>query len=372
MSAPVRNTAVVTTPAPGVSLTERRELAMFATQQAHQLIDPLLRPGDSLERVLSEVWLAMQKNPELQECTPQSLMESTARILAWGLVIGEGAFLVPFKSKVKTREGDQWETRAQAIRGYQGVVQLIVNAGAARAMQAFCVYQNEIDQGRFKITEGSQPHVHHEPILIKSMRGPLVGAYARAIISQTVPPMVLWMDVEEIDAIRMKSSKSWKTEWVGERNNRKEIPLPLSKIEWYAKKTPILQLGKYLPKTPKLEAVFAQLAREEAELDISDMVEEEPAALAAGAQREAFVEPEAGDLPPAAAAAPAPSKAVAYLMPFGTTIKGKPIGEIATKLLSDWYAWAKEQDKPSQEITDFMAAAEAVMEDRRNEPDPFG
>lgn len=342
MTAPTRNTAVATIEPPAPSMMERaksKELAPFVTTQARALIEPLLRPGDSFDRVLSEIYLAIKKDPKLEECTGDSLLLSTARVLSWGLVIGEGAFLVPFSVKVKGKNGqrDEWQSVAQAIRGYQGVCQMIVNAGGARAIDAKCVYENEIKQGRFKYTEGSRPNIDHEPILIKSQRGPLVGAYAKAKIDQSTT-IYHWMDVEEIDAIRNKSSKSWKKEWVDSPNGRVEQPIPLDKIEWYAKKTPILQIAKVLPKSPKMAAVIAQLEQEEhvIELDAEQWVEETPTA------------------------APA-SEASRYPMPFGSSeSKGKPLSEFT----NDHIAMARVHAQKKGGYDEFLKVSEQFMSER--------
>ena len=89
----------------------------------------------------------------------------------------------------------------------------------------------------------------------------------------------------------------------------------------------------------------------------------------------AALEEEPNDLPPAKPAAPsAPKRSAAYLhpMPFGTSSKGKPLGELSEKVLTEWYKWAQEQTEPSDTVKAFLANAEALLEERRNDPDPFG
>jgi recombinational DNA repair protein RecT len=400
MSAPIRSTAVARrdTPenpyevnnaavgplnAPLLALAEKRELKAFVTEQARAIITPLLRSGDSFERVLSEVWLAIQKNPELADCTSESLLTSTARILSWGLVIGEGAFLAPFNVKVKDKavpNGERWESRAQAIRGYQGVIQLVVNAGAARSIDAKLVYANEIKQGRFKYVEGSVPRIEHEPILIKAERGECVGAYARAIIDRFTPPKVKWMDLDEIDAIRQKHSKSWKTRWEGKGQSRREVPIPLTELTWYIEKTPILQLCKTLPKSPKLASVLAQIEAEDAqgveienELDpanrIAEPSSEQPAIeyrLSNGGEDTMAAAPADDFKFPSEKPEAAEAKlegAGAFVLTFSGKA-GTPIGELSEADLAALYAWAKKQ-KPTPEYTAFIEAAEFLMEERR-------
>jgi len=256
--ATVRNQPIVTTPAPAPTREQRllatREVAAIATEQARALIEPLLaKSGSSFEQVLTETYLAVQKNADLLKCAPESLLSAVARSVSWGLRIGETVHLVPFGP------------RCEAVRDYKGDIELVIWSGAARSIDAQCVYMNEMDATppRFKLVQGSRPDVMHEPILMPSMRGKLAGAYAVARISQT-EQRVVFMSTEEIDAIRLSKSKSWKSG-------------PLDAIPWYARKTVVHQVCKMLPKTRRFVQVEAAFDEERMRL-IDDA---EPRAIAA-------------------------------------------------------------------------------------------
>lgn len=235
-------TAIVTTPARGLQTAERAarapELAAFYADQARALIEPLAKQsGTTFEVVMSEVYMAIQANPDLAKCTPASLIASVMRIARWGLVISETAHLVPFGA------------RCQAVRDYKGSIQLVVQCGAARSIDAHNVYENEIAEGRFELQQGDAPKVIHRPILDPAKRGKIAGAYAIARLDQ-YHIRVVYMDVSEIDAIRKSKSKSWANG-------------SLDKIPWYPRKTVVHQVTKALPKSLARDKALAALDDED-------------------------------------------------------------------------------------------------------------
>jgi recombination protein RecT len=250
-------TATATAPA-GVALTRSRVAAILLTDEAKQQIMPLLPPGVAIQVVVSEVNRAVVENPELLECTPVSLIMAVSSIVKWDLEIGQTAYLVPFKTKV----GDRYEKRAKALRDYKGDIELVVRSGAARKVDAKCVYANE----SFKYEEGTQPYIEHHPITDPAKRGEMLGAYAYAKLGR-YELKIAFMSVSEIDEIRQAKSQSWKAG-----------VLPA----WYAKKTVIHQVTKSLPKNPALAEVLRAFEKEEKEEQIPDgefeVVDEMPVA----------------------------------------------------------------------------------------------
>jgi recombination protein RecT len=238
-------TATATEPT-GVALTRQKVAAILLTNSAKEQIMPLLPAGVSIQAVVSEVNRAVTDNPELLECTPASLIMSVSSIVKWDLEIGQTAYLVPFKTKV----GDRYEKRAKALRDYKGDIELVTRSGAARKVDAKCVYANEY----FKYEEGTQPYIEHRPQTDPVKRGPMLGAYAYAKLSH-YELKIVFMAISEIEEIRQAKSKSWK-----------EGPLPA----WYAKKTVIHQVTKSLPKNPKLAEVLHEFDREETEEEIPE------------------------------------------------------------------------------------------------------
>lgn len=230
--------------------------------EAMQLLRSAVPQGVSPSTVLMETYYAIQKNPDIGKCTPASIVRAVSLAAKTGLIIGETVHLVPFNVSVKVN--DQWkkEMRLEKVNDYKGDIELVTRTGAARSVIAKCVYQKEIDNNRFDYQEGTNTSILHRPILVPDQRGMMVGAYAVATISMNLPPIVVWMHLSEIEAIRAKS-QAWKPE---------KVPVCPT---WYAKKTAIKQVVKFLSKNSKIgdirelfDAGEPLAAAEEAEIEV--------------------------------------------------------------------------------------------------------
>jgi recombination protein RecT len=262
MTAPARNTSTAVQRRQSTTvqqITAKDQLAHLTTERAKRLIEPMLAQGVTYERILSEAYFAIQKDPKLLDCTPESLITAVAQCTAWDLEIGIKAHLVPFNVKVKVRgddgrETEQWQTRCQAIRDYKGDADLVVRCGAARYVDAHNVYANEV----FEYELGTSPFIKHQPIMDPEKRGRLIGAYAVAKVNAHDIKIAV-LSREEIDEVRIKYSKSWKDHWV----NDKKVPYTLEEIRWYGPKTCVHRVVKLLPTNPRLAKVLAMFASEE-------------------------------------------------------------------------------------------------------------
>jgi phage RecT family recombinase len=268
--------AVATVEPPAPSMTERaktKELAALTKPEARRLIESMLPTGVTIERIFAETYFAIQKNPELQNCTDASLVMAVAQCTRWDLEIGVLAHLVPFKTKVKNGNGEwEWETRCQAVRDYKGDATMAIRAGAARFIDAQAVHEGD----EFEYELGSSPFVRHRPAGM-GKRGKLIGFYAVAKISRD-DVRVFVMSRDEVDQVRMQYSKSWKEHWV----NNSKVPYTLDEIPWYGLKTCVHRICKLLPTTPKLAEVLRAFEAEEvAALEEIDA----PNALATGGEQ---------------------------------------------------------------------------------------
>lgn len=250
---------------PGTDDATTREIttadlpALITTSgKARNTIAPFLPPGVSLDRVAASLRIALAKDraawkkdgpPPLERCSPMSVFMAVAKITQWGLEIGETAHLVPFG------------TECTAVADYKGLAELVISSGVARAVEAHCVYEKE----PFRIKRGTSTEIEHHPIGDPKARGPMVGAYAIFHLRFGIA-LVEYMSVSEIDEIRQKHSKQWKS----------------GALEpWYARKTVVRRGVKLLPKNPRLLERLAALDTETIE------VPEEIAALAVQDQDEA-------------------------------------------------------------------------------------
>lgn len=214
--------------------------ALILTEKNRTRLEPMLPKGDKLERIAQIVMLEARRNPSLLECEPMSIVDSVSRILAWGLEVGETAYLVPFSGK------------CQPVKGYQGIIQLMYDSGHVRGVNAFVVREGDV----FSYEYGLDPELKHVPA---AKRGAMTHAYCVIRLPFQHREFRV-MTFEEVEAIRQQYSKQWK-----------KGPMP----EWYMLKTVIIHTAKLLPKNSKFAAIHEAVRREEteeaAELDVPEV-----------------------------------------------------------------------------------------------------
>jgi recombination protein RecT len=190
----------------------KAKLAEFAPSY-----EALLPKNYPVDRLITGALVSTTANPDLLNCEQISVATSLAQIAQWGLDPGVTAFLVPFGSK------------CTAMIGYQGYIELICAAGARK------VEAHEVREGdEFSYTYGSDARLVHQP---KSKNGRITHAYCIVTLRGGVQHFEV-MTAEEIDTIRQNHSKQWK---------RGELTY------WYARKSVIRRIMKYVPKTPRLQ-----------------------------------------------------------------------------------------------------------------------
>ncbi|HET8777930.1 MAG TPA: recombinase RecT [Candidatus Limnocylindria bacterium] len=214
-----------------VARVETPHPVMLAVESNAANLEPLLPDGVTLRRVMSALWAAAQKNPDILQAEPNSVVASLAKILQWGLEVGHTAHILVFKGV------------ATPCADYKGLAELIVYSGAARSVVTHCVYEGE--PFRYRET-ATGPDLEHLPTTV-GRPGKLLGAYC--LIRETAYlSRVKYMTVEEVDRIRLKYSKQWS----------KGACEP-----WYAEKTALRQAVKLISKNPKLAKVLAIVEDEE-------------------------------------------------------------------------------------------------------------
>jgi recombination protein RecT len=221
-------TAVTRTQADSPVAVLRRELAARETY-----FRSLLPEGYEPDRLITGALMAVSKNPDLVGCTPASLALACATIAQWGLDIGTTAHLVPFGKS------------CTPIVDYKGYIELICQAGA-RKVEAYVVREGDL----FEVERGTNEFLRHVP---QTSTGEITHAYAIVTLRGGVQQFEV-MTAEEIDKIRQEKSKSWKRG-------------PLT--SWYARKTVIRQVAKYVPKTARLQAAMLRDEEELPEAEVS-------------------------------------------------------------------------------------------------------
>lgn len=288
--------------------------ALMTGDAQRERLTPLVPRGDSLERIARVVELEFRKNPELMKCDPVSVIDSVSRIMKWGLEPGETAYLVPYG------------TRCQAIRGVQGLIQLMYDSGHVRGVDVHVVYEKD----HYEEEQGLHPVLKHVPAFVKD-RGPMVRVYCviRLPFGNSVHRS---FSLEEVETIRQTYSKQWK-----------KGPMP----KWYMEKTAVIHTAKYLPKSSKFAAIH-EAARREEQLDAIDVPDAEIGPRPESVDDDG-VDLEYGDTEQGMAAAVADDLAwaMAYTVPGKPDSwgghGGKPLGEAPLSLLNAVQEWAMRQ-----------------------------
>ena len=191
---------------------------------------------------------AFRQSPELQKCSPASILGAMLTCAQLGLEpntpTGQ-AYLIPrWNSKLRSME-------CQFQLGYRGVLELLYRSGAIASFNADVVYAGEIKAGLFRYTSGIHPNIEHTiDLLDNSARtgnpADIVAAYAAVTLKSGEPVMRL-VTRREIDAAMAVSggksgpSAVWKSHY------------PAMAI-----KTAIHRLSKWLPSSKVDEAFSAE------------------------------------------------------------------------------------------------------------------
>lgn len=179
--------------------------ALAKAEQSFASLLPANFPTDKFVRVVKD---AMNRNPELRECSPSSVIDACSKAAADGLVLdGREAALVIYNRK--ENQGGQWvviERQAQYIPMVAGLRRRIYNSGLVLSLNTAIVYQGELDGDRFEYVEGTEPRLVHRPLIVGDL-GPPVGAYS---VVQMVGGVrsACFMRWPEIMAIAKRQSKN--------------------------------------------------------------------------------------------------------------------------------------------------------------------
>lgn len=241
--------------ATAVASSEKRSLAtqvteLVTSEQARAYIEPFLPPGTDLRRVAASLLVAIKRDEtgKLKQCTPESLLLGIAKIQQWGLELGTSAYLIPFGKE------------ATPVRSYQAIAKLAAACG-------YPIETKVVREGdHFEYEFGLNQRLEHRPIAKSS--APITHVWAIVQPPRHARPIVDVMSAAEVEEIRQKFSKQWKTG---------ELP------GWYCKKTLIRRIAKTLPDDPKLQPLHELLAMD-VDADIT-AAQDEIAQLGADEQR---------------------------------------------------------------------------------------
>lgn len=151
--------------------------------------------GQVMAREIDFAVQAMLANTYLIDCATKFPLEFANALKNVALtdstlnpVLKQG-YLVPFKGKV------------QFMPSYMGLVNVLVNSGLVRKIEAHCVYKDD----KFDIEYGTNGHITHKPDPWATRNeSTVLGAYYYAVLVDGTP-MFDQMNKEEVDAIKMRS-----------------------------------------------------------------------------------------------------------------------------------------------------------------------
>lgn len=217
--------------------------------------------GFSPEKVKQEISFAVQhinKSPQLQKCTQQSLLQSVLNVSNIGLSLNPAAkesYLIPRWNNVsKNYEGSLEPS-------YVGLVKLLTDAGSVKSI--LCQLHYEGDKIEIDLANNINP-VKHIPELSRSKRGNISGVYALATLLDGTR-QVEYMSIEEVNEIRERS-ETYKAFKAGK----------IASCTWesdfgeMARKTVIKRIYKYLPRTERMAQVDKAIEADNSDYMASD------------------------------------------------------------------------------------------------------
>jgi recombination protein RecT len=314
-------------------------------EQAMPRIEKLLPAGVNSERFGALVLQSLIANPDILQCTPESVIQAVLEAAQDGLEptgARGGAWLVKFGNE------------AQLIRDYRGVIRLIVGSGSATRVDAQEVRRGEA----FSFQPAMPDPIRHEIPAVRETE--VLGAYALFWLPDG-SKKAEYMTAAEIETTRQKSkapgSLMWKDFW-GQG----------------ARKTVIKRGANYLDLRPEIRAKL--VTEDEAEFGgavtvspvAPDLVErrqaiaERTARLTGGSQQEQEKpEAAAAKAEPAAAAAPEPTLEEAQKAVYAAAKEADLLEALPKDPKSDEYQtvlgdnWTRLDELAAQAIPDKKA-----------------
>jgi recombination protein RecT len=198
----------------------------------------------SVEKFQRIAMTAIINNPDIQNCTVNTVMSSLIKCATDGLQPdGKEAAIVAYGNK------------AQYMPMAYGVIKRIRNSGEVSDVSAHVVYEKD----KFSyIVENGRPIMRHEPNFMEADRGKLVFAYAVAVMKDNE------VHVEAVSKMEIEKA----------RNAGKAANGPAWK-NWYdemAKKTAVHRLNKYVPTSADLSKMIIRATRDPEEVEEQEQI----------------------------------------------------------------------------------------------------
>lgn len=255
------------------------DAAMRPILQSSPRLKQLMPPGMNVDRFIMQVKFALMKQPQLQNCTPASLISAVLQAADLGLDpsgrLGS-AYLIPFKGEVTL------------VPGYRGLIDLACRSGLVRSINGYVVHERD----HFRVRAGYTPE--HEPFIprpgdAQQSPGPWYAVWARAkLVGGLVESEV--MTKAEVMAIKARSPGAKKPG--GPWDTDEEQMAVKTVLRRLLKKQPLSPVPQYEKLARALELSDAEEMGEAAPADLGPALEfETPMSLPESSEAE--VEPAA-------------------------------------------------------------------------------
>ncbi|MDR3563410.1 MAG: recombinase RecT [Negativicutes bacterium] len=225
------------------------------------------------ERIARIALTAVRINPELLECTRDSLLAGVMTSAQLGLEpntpLGQ-AYLIPYSRSIKTDAGWQKIKEVQFQLGYQGILDLAYRTGEYKDIYVEEVYQ----QDQFEYGLGLERHLIHRPSEEED-RGSLTRIYAVYHTKNGGYDFKVW-SVGRIMAHAKKYSQTWNAE-KQQFNGGDKNPW-VANFAGMGRKTVLKDLLRYAPKSIEFakildsdETIKKEIAPDMSEVDAVDI-----------------------------------------------------------------------------------------------------
>ena len=179
------------------------------------------------KRLVRLFYVELAKNQKLNDCTTDSICGAIMTCAQYGLEPGIAGmiYLIPRGGKMTL------------MLGYRGMIEMSHRSGKVSAVESFAVYEKD----NFSISGGTEPKIHHTWDM--GSRGKMLGVYSIVTMKDGYKQFAS-MNVEEIEAVRRRSSSPFSGPWVTD-------------YEQMAMKTVIKRLLKLTPTSVSLSSAIS-------------------------------------------------------------------------------------------------------------------
>lgn len=236
-------TAATSTALTVIDQVEQSPAVMLLDARSQALVD-LLPDAEAVRRFRRVVTQALVKNPDLLNCTPESVVASVFEAAAMGLEptgAAGGAHLVPYNTNIGSKDRPHWVKLAQLIPDYRGIIRLVTKPPSEIAsMEARVVKEGDA----FAYTLGSDAIVQHVPSLApdRSTKA-TTHVYSIARLRAGGPPLHDVEDRAGIERVQKRGKERGFSPWASDWDEM-------------AKKTIIKRHSKVLPVRPEIRSIL--------------------------------------------------------------------------------------------------------------------